>query len=136
MTSGAVAAARSTASAPVAASPAHVRGLGDGEGSDDLGYDLRVDHKRLWLLLEVKATTGDDAEFLLTGAELVCAQNLTRSERYEILFVTHVLDGERRRIFRLPNPLDSRSRRLCRTVGNGVRYKFALATPTDPDNGG
>ncbi|GIF52464.1 uncharacterized protein DUF3883 [Asanoa ferruginea] len=101
--------------------------LGDNEGDDTLGYDLVVDDKKLRIMFEVKSTTGDHAEFQLTDLEIARAQHLKRRERYEILFVTHVLDGERRRIHRLPNPLDPKTSRLYRTVGDGVRYQFTFA---------
>ena len=98
--------------------------LGDGAGDDTLGYDLIVDGQRLRLMFEVKATTGDQTEFTLTDAEIARAQNLRKRERYEILYITHVFDGDLRRIHRLPNPLDRRHSRFYRPIGDGIRYRF------------
>jgi hypothetical protein len=77
-------------------------------------------------MFEVKATIGDQPEFTLTDAEIARAQNLLGRERYEILFITHVFDGDQRRIHRLPNPLDRRNGRFYRPIGDGIRYRFEL----------
>ena len=101
--------------------------LGGTEGDDTLGYDIVVDTDKNRLMFEVKATTGDLAEFVLTEVEIVRAQNLKRRERYHILFVSHVLERDLRRIQLLPNPLDPRYGRFYRTIGEGLRYRFNLA---------
>lgn len=105
--------------------------LGDADGDDTLGYDIVVDTDKQRIMFEVKATSDDTTEFHLTNAEIMRARNLKRHERYQILFVTHALDSNLRRIHLLPNPLQPRNARFYRTVGDGIRYRFDITTPSE-----
>lgn len=101
--------------------------LGGNEGDDSLGYDFEVLQRRRRLLFEVKTSVSDVCEFDLTDAEIRAAQRIRRSDRYYILYVTHVLTGDERRIHLLPNPLGTEGLGRYRTVGSGLRLRFTLS---------
>jgi hypothetical protein len=101
--------------------------MGDGRGDDTLGYDLVVDEPRRRIYYEVKATSGDATEFVLTDLEMLRAQTVRKRERYAVLYVTHALDGDMRAIHELPNPLDPANAGFFRSDGQGFRYRFRLA---------
>lgn len=100
--------------------------LADGKGNDTLGYDFRVvTADRTWLF-EVKSTTGDKAEFAFGESEVSRAGELADDEVYVIVFVTHVLDPARRRLYPLPNPLAPGGLRHYGVPGRALRLKFNL----------
>jgi hypothetical protein len=103
--------------------------LGRTDGDDSLGYDFEVPGKRR-LLIEVKASTGEDWQFALGESEVREAQRASaeRSVRYRIVFVANALDTNRRRIIPLPNPFSTRGADQLRMVGAGMRFKFAPVT--------
>jgi hypothetical protein len=101
----------------------------EGSGGDDrLGYDFEVPTSKGRLLFEAKATTGGAWEFDLTDAEIRAAQSVGRNERYYILFVTHVLNGDERRIYLLPNPFATEGIGRYGTLGSGLRLGFDLSS--------
>jgi len=100
--------------------------LGGNEGDDSLGYDFEVIERRRRLFFEVKASVSDVYEFDLTDAEIRAAQRARRGDRYYILYVTHVLTSDERAIHLLPNPLGTEGLGRYRTVGSGLRLRFAL----------
>lgn len=100
--------------------------LGGHEGDDGLGYDFEVLTPKQRLLFEVKATVGDRCEFELTDGEIRAAQGLRKSDRYYVLFVTHVLNSDDRAIHVLPNPFIAEAVGLYRTIGSGLRLGFDL----------
>ncbi|WSS89863.1 DUF3883 domain-containing protein [Streptomyces sp. NBC_01176] len=101
--------------------------LGDGMGDDTLGYDLIVERKRSSLLFEVKSSAGGEGEFVLSPTEIARARSLKKRETYHILYVSHALDADLRKIHLLPNPLHPRSAHFFRSVGEGLRYRFQLS---------
>jgi hypothetical protein len=102
--------------------------LGDGGGDDTLGYDILVEQGRRRLMFEVKASEGEASEFLLTPAEITRARGVKKYERYTILFLTNVLLSAERRIHLLPNPFDPAHSSAYRPIGDGVRYRFTIAS--------
>lgn len=100
--------------------------LGDGLGDDTLGYDLIVEQPRTRLFFEVKASPREPGEFVLTATEVARARSLKKRERYYLLYVAHALNSDLRHIYKLPNPLDPKSARFFRAVGEGLRYRFDL----------
>lgn len=99
--------------------------LGDGKGNDALGYDFRVDTSELTYLVEVKATTGTTTSFSLTNTEVLRALAVAPHERYMILFITEVLDAERRQIYWLPNPTGEHAD-LYGVAGRDITYTFRV----------
>ena len=100
--------------------------LADGKGSDSLGYDFIVKtHDRTWLF-EVKATTEETPEFALGESEVRRARDVSSDEEYVIVFVTHVLSPEKRRIHPLPNPLGPGGLQYYRVAGRALRLQFDL----------
>ncbi|MDI1463380.1 DUF3883 domain-containing protein [Catellatospora sp. KI3] len=107
--------------------------LGDGQGNDALGYDFHINASDRTLLFEVKATTGDQPQFVLGESEVRRAQNLAPGEEYVIVFISHVLDSGRRRIIPLPNPMGAGGLGYYRVVGSSLRLQFTLeAAPVAP----
>ncbi|MEV4666129.1 ATP-binding protein [Micromonospora echinofusca] len=102
--------------------------LGDDGGDDTLGYDILVEQGRRRLMFEVKASESEASEFLLTPAEITRARGLRKNERYTVLFITNVFRGAERRIHLLPNPFDPAHSAVYRPVGDGVRYRFTIAS--------
>lgn len=100
--------------------------LGGTDGDDSLGYDFEVLERRRRLLFEVKASLTNVCEFDLTEGEIRAAQSLRRSDRYFILYVTHVLTSDERAVYLLPNPLGTEGLGKYRTVGSGLRLRFKL----------
>jgi len=98
--------------------------LGDNRGDDSLGYDFKIVTSDRVRLLEVKATVGEHPEFTLGETEVRRAQNLAPDEEYIILFVTHVLDTNQRRITVLPNPLDHGGLNHYHVIGRAIRLQF------------
>ena len=100
--------------------------LADGKGDDALGYDFKVvTPDRTWLF-EVKATTDEEQQFAFSESEVQRAGDLAPNEEYIVVFVTNVLDPERRRVHPLPNPLGPGGLRYYRVVGRALRLLFDL----------
>jgi hypothetical protein len=100
--------------------------LGIPDGDDTLGYDFEIVLRTKTIYFEVKATTGDDPQFQLGESEVSrardCAGRSTRD--YRVLYISHVLDGQRRSLDVLPNPMDPANRDLYRFPGSGLRCVF------------
>ncbi len=98
----------------------------DGIGDDRLGYDFRITTPERTLYFEAKASTGADGEIQLGESEVDRARALKPDETYIIVYVSHVLDGARRRITPLPNPFGAPGLAGYRLVGNALRLRFTL----------
>lgn len=102
--------------------------IGQPAGDDTLGYDFEIALKTITLFFEVKATSGTDAAFELGESEVGKARDCTRSDRFDfrIVFITDVLDADRRQLFLLPNPMDPANRDYFRFPGSGLTCAFRL----------
>jgi hypothetical protein len=100
--------------------------LADGKGSDSLGCDFIVKTPDRTWLFEVKATTDETPEFALGESEVRRARDIGADEEYVIVFVTHVLSPEKRRIHPLPNPLGPGGLQYYRVAGRALRLQFEL----------
>jgi hypothetical protein len=101
--------------------------FGGNTGNDGLGYDFEVFLKnKSSHLFEVKATSGSDCVIELGATELQASQRHARTERYRILFLSNVLDSERRAIHVLPNPFSKRGRGAFEATGTGIKYRFTI----------
>jgi hypothetical protein len=101
------------------------RYLGRSGGDDSLGYDFAIKAARP-MLIEVKASVGEEMEIALGETEVRTAYD-ARSERkaqYRILYISHALDSQHRRIALLPNPFSRRGQDLFRVLGQGMRLSF------------
>jgi len=99
--------------------------LADGKGNDALGYDFEVVTSAGKILYEVKSTVDDIPQLILGESEARRASDLAKDEDYRILFITHVLNPERQRIYPLPNPL-SAGLRYFHLAGRVLRLQFSL----------
>lgn len=99
--------------------------LGDEKGNDALGYDFEVETAECTYLVEVKATTGTATRFSLTNTEVRRALSVAPHERYMVLFITEVLDAERRKLYWLPNPTGEHAE-LYGVVGQDITYTFRV----------
>lgn len=74
------------------------------EGSDSLGYDLSYWDAALEeeIAVEVKSSAGSRLSFFMSRQELAVAAQ--RGAHYRLLYVTHALNNEQRRIYDLGNP--------------------------------
>jgi len=111
---------------PSAWKSAYRETVGEPPGDDTLGYDFEIVLKTRTVYFEVKATAGTDTTFELGESEVGKARDCTRSSRfdYRILFVTQVLDAERRAFFVLPNPMDPANQSFFRFPGSGLTCTF------------
>jgi hypothetical protein len=100
--------------------------LGGTEGSDDLGYDIKLIEKSGTRFFEVKATTGEEFWFDLTPGEVEFARSIRRKDDYAILYVRRALEPEHCSVLELPNPFSSRGRR-CYLESGGLHLDFRLA---------
>ena len=100
--------------------------LADGKGSDSLGYDFIVKTTDRTWLFEVKSTTEETPEFALGESEYRRAREVSADEEYVVVFVTHVLSPEGRRIHPLPNPLGPSGLQYYRVAGRALRLQFDL----------
>ncbi|WP_336706499.1 sacsin N-terminal ATP-binding-like domain-containing protein [Oerskovia sp. USHLN155] len=100
--------------------------LADGIGNDSLGFDFRVETADRTLLIEVKASLGDDRRFELGESEVRRAQDLADDEEYRIVFVVNVADLENARIYPLPNPFALGGLQRYRVVGRSMSLQFDL----------
>ncbi|MDG5809430.1 DUF3883 domain-containing protein [Streptomyces ossamyceticus] len=104
----------------------------DGTGDDSLGYDFLIHDGDRTLLYEVKASTGDRGEFELGESEVERASHLRPDETYTIVYVSHVLDSNHRRITPLPSPFSAPGLAGYRLVGTAMRLRFELP-PAEPE---
>lgn len=102
--------------------------IGQPAGDDSLGYDFEIALKTVTIFFEVKATSGTDTIFELGESEVGKARDCTRSDRfdYRIVFVTDVLNADKRQLFVLPNPMDPANRDRFRFPGSGLTCAFRL----------
>jgi hypothetical protein len=100
--------------------------LGDGKGSDSLGYDYMVTTEDVTYLVEVKATTTSETGFRLTETEVHRALNLADEEVYVVLFISDVLDEIKRQYRWLPNPLGPGAS-FYTVEGREIRFRFTVA---------
>lgn len=105
--------------------------LGDGKGSDSFGYDFEAVTPTGTLLIEVKATTGPDAQFSLQESEVRRAQALEPDETYIVVMVNYALDPARRTATPLPNPLGRAGLTHFRVLGSALRLQFQRAEEPD-----
>ncbi|MEU5689946.1 protein NO VEIN domain-containing protein [Streptomyces venezuelae] len=96
----------------------------DRVGDDRLGYDFRVGTPERTLYFEAKASAGADGEIQLDESEVERARTLKPDETYIVVYVSHVLDGARRRVTPLPNGAPGLAG--YRLVGNALRLRFTL----------
>jgi hypothetical protein len=100
--------------------------LGDGKGSDKLGYDYIVEQPERTLLIEVKASVDDNAQFSLGESEVRRAGDLKAHEQYVVAYVINVLNPDDQRILLLPNPMASGGLRRYHVRGTALRLEFEL----------
>lgn len=98
--------------------------LGGHAGNDGLGYDFEVKLPNQTLFIEVKSTTGTTFEFEMGESEVRRASSLTKGESYEILFITEVLNPEKLKLRRLPNPFSPQGSLHYRHLGKSLRLGF------------
>jgi len=98
----------------------------DGSGDDRLGYDFRIHQGDRVLLFEAKASIQADCDISLGESEFRKASRLGPHETYIIVYVSHVLDRERRRITPLPNPFGAPGLAGYRLVSTAMRLRFTL----------
>ncbi len=98
----------------------------DGVGNDSLGYDYRVETPDRTLLLEVKASLGDDALIQLGESEVRKAQDLSPEEEYMIVFVANGGEATQARIYPLPNPFAPGGLQRYRVVGRSMSLRFDM----------
>ncbi len=99
----------------------------DGIGNDSLGYDYRVETPSRTLLLEVKASLGNENFIQLGESEVRRAQNLAPNEEYRIIFVANAGDATQARIHPLPNPFAPGGLQHYKVVGHSMSFRFNFA---------
>ncbi|WP_158688527.1 sacsin N-terminal ATP-binding-like domain-containing protein [Streptomyces pseudogriseolus] len=104
-----------------------VHGLAGAQPGDDrLGYDFLIHDGDATYLYEVKASTGDSGEIILGESEVRRASRLKPDETYFIVYVSHVLDRDRRDITVLPNPFGAPDLAGYELVSTQLRLRFNL----------
>ena len=101
--------------------------LGRSQGSDDLGFDFRVEYRRQTWQIEVKASVGDQQRFKLGETEVRAAREASRARsntRYVIVYVANPHDPENVHIDVLPNPMSAEADGVLDLIGEGVRFGF------------
>ncbi|MFD9510657.1 sacsin N-terminal ATP-binding-like domain-containing protein [Streptomyces mirabilis] len=105
-----------------------VHGLTGGQPGDDrLGYDFLIHDGDATYLYEVKASTGNSGEIVLGESEVRRAARLSPGETYFIVYVSHVLDRDRRVISVLPNPFGAPDLAGYELVSTQLRLRFNFA---------
>ncbi len=107
--------------------------FGGTQGNNSLGYDFEVLDDDGPILYEVKATSGTSTEFGLPPVEFRCAQRHASDNRYRILYITEVLDGDRTRAVELPNPVGKHADRY-RLLDSTVTFGFRLSPSAAEDS--
>lgn len=100
----------------------------DGNGDDSLGYDFLIRDGDRILLFEVKASTQSSGEILLGESEVERASHLGPNEEYIIVYVSHVMDRDRRRLTPLPNPFSAPGLAGYQVVSTSMRLRFSVPT--------
>ncbi|MFC8089965.1 sacsin N-terminal ATP-binding-like domain-containing protein [Streptomyces sp. NPDC057301] len=104
-----------------------VHGLAGGQRGDDrLGYDFLIHNGDATYLYEVKASTSDSGEIILGESEVRRASRLKPDETYFIVYVSHVLDRDRRAISVLPNPFGAPDLAGYELISTQLRLRFSL----------
>jgi hypothetical protein len=102
--------------------------IGEPPGDDSLGYDFAIPLSRGTIYFEVKATSGADTRFELGESEVRKASECARrADDYRVIFITHALNAEARRIHLLPNPMDPANAPYYGFPGSGLVCTFRLA---------
>ena len=101
--------------------------LGRSQGSDDLGFDFRVQYRRQTWQIEVKASVGDQQRFEMGETEVRAAREAARprsNTRYVVVYVANPHDPGNAHIDVLPNPMSSEADGVLDLLGEGVRFGF------------
>lgn len=101
--------------------------LGRRDGSDDEGFDFRVDYNRQTWQLEVKSSMGDQQIFKMGETQVRAARDAARGRskvRYAIVYVADPHEPSRCRIDVLPNPMSEEADGVLELLGEGVRFGF------------
>ena len=101
--------------------------LGRAQGSDDLGFDFRVQYRRQTWQIEVKASVGDQQRFEMGETEVRAAREAARKRtntRYVVVYVANPHDPGSTHIDRLPNPMSPEADGVLELLGEGVRFGF------------
>ena len=101
--------------------------LGRSQGSDDLGFDFRVEYKRQTWQIEVKASVGDQQRFVMGETEVRAAREAARprsNTRYVVVYVANPHDPANAHIDVLPNPMGPDADGVLDLLGEGVRFGF------------
>lgn len=101
--------------------------LGRSQGSDDLGFDFRVQYRRQTWQIEVKASVGDRQRFEMGESEVRAAREAARrrsNTRYAVVYVANPHDPANALIDALPNPMSPEADGVLDLLGEGVRFGF------------
>ncbi|MER8265709.1 DUF3883 domain-containing protein [Streptomyces griseus] len=95
-------------------------------GDDRLGYDFLIHDGNATYLYEVKSSTGNSGEIILGESEVRRASRLAPGETYFIVYVSDVLDRDRRNITVLPNPFSAPELAGYELVSTQMRLRFNI----------
>ena len=101
--------------------------LARSQGSDDLGFDFRVEYRRQTWQIEVKASVGDQQRFEMGETEVRAARDAARrrsNTRYVVVYVANPQDPANALIDVLPNPMSPEAEGVLDLLGEGVRFGF------------
>ena len=101
--------------------------LGRSQGSDELGFDFRVEYRRQTWQIEVKASVGDQQRFEMGETEVRAARDAARprsSTRYVVVYVANPHDPANAHIDVLPNPMSPEADGVLNLLGEGARFGF------------
>ena len=101
--------------------------LGRSQGSDDLGFDFRVEYRRQTWQIEVKASVGDQRRFVMGETEVRAAREAARlrsKTRYVVVYVANPHDPANAHVDVLPNPMGPEADGVLDLLGEGVRFGF------------
>ena len=101
--------------------------LGRSQGSDDLGFDFRVEYRRQTWQIEVKASVGDQQRFVMGETEVRAAREAARprsNTKYVVVYVANPHDPVNAHIDVLPNPMGPEADGVLDLLGEGVRFGF------------
>ena len=99
--------------------------LGRSQGSDDLGFDFRVEYRRQTWQIEVKASVGDQQRFEMGETEVRAARDAARprsNTRYVVVYVANPHNPANAHIDVLPNPMSPEADGVLDLLGEGVRF--------------
>ena len=92
--------------------------------SDSHGFDFQFTHRRRKMHVEVKATSGDDAQFELGISEIKAASRLARRGLWRILRIRRAL-SDYPEFDLLPNPFEDRFRERYRLQRGGMWVSYS-----------